>query len=65
MNFYSYFQIVKKATFVSSGSLLDHIYVKQTIDSKLKVLQSNVISVYYSDHEAVEVVIEWDKHVHV
>lgn len=38
MNFYSYFQIVKKATFVSSGSLLDHIYVKQTIDSKLKVL---------------------------
>lgn len=40
-----YNQIVEQPTFISSGSLLDHIYVNQ---SKLDIVNSSVISVYYS-----------------
>ena len=47
MNFYAYKQVVQSATFVPSGSLLDLlIYVKQTDDYKLKVLETNIVSVY-------------------
>ncbi len=45
----NYVQLVTKPTFVSSGSLLDHVYVKQSISNKM---EANVVSVYYSDHEA-------------
>ena len=50
MNFYAYKQVVQSATFVPSGSSLDLldllIYVKQTDDYKLKVLETNIVSVY-------------------
>ena len=57
MNFYAYKQVVQSATFVQSGSLLDHIYVKQTDDYKLKVLETNIVSVYYSNHKVIEIVL--------
>ena len=44
-----YVQIVKIPTFIS-GSLLDHIYIKEA--NKANV-DNSVISVYYSDHDAV------------
>ena len=37
MNFCAYKQVVQSATFLPSGSLLDHIYLKQTDYYKLKV----------------------------
>ena len=50
MNFYAYKQVVQSATFVPSGSSLDLldllIYVKQTDNYKLKVLETNIVSVY-------------------
>jgi endonuclease/exonuclease/phosphatase (EEP) superfamily protein YafD len=49
-----YFQIVTKPTFVSSGSLLDHVYVRS---AALEITESIVISVYYSDHDAVKFTI--------
>ena len=42
-------QVVKKRTFIS-GSLLDHVYVKL---GKFKSVTTAIISVYYSDHDAV------------
>jgi hypothetical protein len=50
-----YNQIVQQPTFLSSGSLLDHIYVKT---SKLDIVNSSVISVYYSDHDIVKVSVK-------
>jgi hypothetical protein len=52
----NYVQLVSKPTFVSSGSLLDHVYVKQSISNKI---EANVVSVYYSDHEAVKVTVRF------
>jgi hypothetical protein len=52
----NYVQLVSKPTFVSSGSLLDHVYVKQSISNKI---EANVLSVYYSDHEAVKVTVRF------
>jgi endonuclease/exonuclease/phosphatase (EEP) superfamily protein YafD len=49
-------QLVSKPTFVSSGSLLDHVYVKQSISNKI---EAKVLSVYYSDHEAVKVTVRF------
>jgi endonuclease/exonuclease/phosphatase (EEP) superfamily protein YafD len=49
-------QLVSKPTFVSSGSLLDHVYVKQSISNKM---EANVVSVYNSDHEAVKVTVRF------
>jgi hypothetical protein len=52
----NYVQLVNKPTFVSSGSLLDHVYVKQSMSSKI---EANIVSVYYSDHEAVKVTVSF------
>ena len=52
----NYVQLVNKPTFVSSESLLDHVYVKQSISNKMEV---NVVSVYYSDHEAAKVTVRF------
>ena len=52
----NYVQLVSKPTFVSSGTLLDHVYAKQSISSLVKV---NIVSVYYSDHEAVKVSVSF------
>ena len=46
-----YAQIVKSPTFVSSGSLIDHIYIDGNM---LSVVHNSVVSVYYSDHELDE-----------
>ena len=52
----NYVQLVTKPTFVSSGSLLDHVYVKESISNKVN---ANIVSVYYSDHEAVGVSVSF------
>ena len=48
-------QIVGSPTFIS-GSLLDHVYVRTT---SLEVLENTVINVYYSDHDAIRLVIKY------
>ena len=45
-----YVQVVSDATFIASGSLLDHVYVK----SNVKLAYCKIKSVYYSDHDAVQ-----------
>ena len=47
-----YTQIVKSPTFLSSGSLINHIYIDGNM---LSVVQSSVVNVYYSVHELIEV----------
>ena len=44
-------QIVQTATFIS-GSLLDHVYVNPNVFGNA---QSSIVSVYYSDHEAIKI----------
>ena len=51
-NSLNYTQVVQSPTFISSGSLLDHVYVKSVA---LPMVEHSVISCYYSDHEAVKV----------
>ena len=46
----NYTQIVTEPRFVSAGSLLDHVYIRPSF---MRILNSSVLSVYYSDHEAV------------
>ena len=48
-----YLQIVKMPTFIS-GSLLDHVYVRQANKGNI---DSSVISVYYSDHDAIKITV--------
>jgi len=48
-----YQQIVSKPTFLS-GSLLNHIYIRS---DKFKTVDNTVIGVYYSDHEAVKILL--------
>lgn len=57
MNSYCYTQIVNSPTFISAGTLLDQIFVNQNL---LNTTQNKVISVYYSDHDAVKIVIQHD-----
>ena len=52
MHSLNYVQIVQIPTFISSGTLLDHIYMKPTA---FDIIHNTVISVYYSDHDAVKV----------
>lgn len=54
MNSLLYSQIVQSPTFVSAGSILDQIYIKPTFD----ILQNSIVSVYYSDHDAVKISIK-------
>lgn len=55
MNSSGYIQIVDKLTFVSAGSLLDKVYVKQSLPDKT---QNEVISVYYSDRDCVNTIVK-------
>ena len=48
-----YQQIVSKPTFLS-GSLLDHVYIRS---HRFKSVDNSVIGVYYSDHDAVKILI--------
>ena len=50
-----YKQIVTEPTFLSSGSLLDHVYIRQT---SIQILKNVVKSVYYSDHDAVVITLQ-------
>ena len=50
-NSLNYAQVVQSRTFISSGSLLNHVYVKSIA---LPMVEHSVISCYYSDHEAVK-----------
>jgi GTP:adenosylcobinamide-phosphate guanylyltransferase len=54
MNSLDYSQIVQSPTFVSAGSTLDQVYLKSTFD----IVQNSIVSVYYSDHDAVKVSIK-------
>ena len=54
MTSYDYVQVVQSATFMSSGSLLDHVYVKHTTHN---ATDSTVVNVYYSDHDAVKITV--------
>lgn len=49
-----YIQVVKSPTFVSAGSLLDHVYVKC---SHCHTIKCSVLAVYYSDHDAIKISI--------
>ena len=55
MNSYGYLQIVDKPTFLSTGTLLDQVFVKQSLCSSI---ETEIILVYYSDHDAVKIVIQ-------
>ena len=48
-----YKQVVQSPTFVSAGSLLDHVYVK----GNFQTIQCSVLAVYYSDRNAVNISI--------
>ena len=48
-----YLQIVKMPTFIS-GSLLDHVYIRQANKGNI---DCSVISVYYSDHDAIKITL--------
>ena len=52
MDTFGYTQIVQSPTFLSAGSLLDHIYINPQM---FTVLNNSVVSVYYSDHQAIKV----------
>lgn len=52
MDIYTYTQIVQTPTFLSAGSLLDHMYINPQM---FTVLDNSVVSVYYSDHQAIKV----------
>ena len=51
----NYSQIVTNPTFFSSGSLLDHVYGRLTGIN----ITVSVINVYYSDHDAVQLTIQY------
>ena len=48
----NYMQTVQTPTFISSGTLLDHVYVRNEM---LSITDTSVIPVYYSDHDAVKI----------
>ena len=52
---FGYSQIVQSATFISAGSMLDQVYIKT---SHLDIVHNSVLSVYYSDHDAVQASIK-------
>lgn len=56
MKSFNYSQIVTKPTFISSGSLLDHVYVKSTVFHKT---ENYVVNIYYSDHDAIQISIQY------
>ena len=51
----NYVQIIDKATFIS-GTLLDHVWVQHRLKS---LITASVISVYYFDHDAIRISIQF------
>ena len=59
MDNFGYIQIVKNATFVSAGSLLDQVYVRSDLLNALSSkIYCNLRSVYHSDHDAMQICFE-------
>ena len=54
----NYNQIVTQPTFVSTGSLLDHMYVRP---ASIRIINNSVLSVYYSDHDAAVTLLQYVK----
>ena len=50
-----YTQVVKDSTFVSAGSLLDHVYIGESSLGNFKDVKCEVKSVYNSDHDCVQI----------
>lgn len=48
-------QIVTTPTFISSGSLLDHVYIRLTGIN----ITVSVMNVYYSDHDAIQLTVQY------
>ena len=57
---FGYSQIVQSPTFISAGSMADQVYIKT---SHLDIVQNSVLSVYYSDHDAVQASLKMKKEV--
>ena len=55
-----YTQIVKDSTFVSAGSLLDHVYIRESSLGNFKNVKCEVKNVYYSDHDCVQICLSDD-----
>jgi hypothetical protein len=53
----NYIQIVTEPTFISTGSLLDHVYIRRT---SFHTIKNSVVHIYYSDHDAVVTSIQYD-----
>ena len=49
----NYTLLVNKGTHIS-GSLLDHVYVKNEILQKFSVDKTEIVSIYFSDHDVVK-----------
>ena len=54
MESFNYTQIVTKPTFISSGGLLDHVYVRPTV---FQIIDNYILNVYYSDHDAIKTTV--------
>ena len=57
MDSFHYKQVIQSATFISAGSLLDHVYIKEAICDSIN---NYIVSVYYSDHEAIKLSIHFN-----
>ena len=56
MESFNYTQIVTKPTFISSGGLLDHVYVRPTV---FQIIDNYILNVYYSDHDAIKITVKY------
>ena len=56
MESFYYTQIVTRPTFISSGGLLDHVYVRPTV---FEIIENYVVNVYYSDHDAIKITVQY------
>ena len=54
--FTDHVQMVNKPKFLS-GSLVDHVYIKNSL-IKEYFINANVGNIYFSDHDAVRIIIE-------
>ena len=54
---FNYSQIVTRPTFISSGILLDHVYVRPTV---FEIIENYVVNVYYSD-DAIKITVQYCK----
>ena len=52
-----YDQLIEKPTFISSGSILDQVYVKKSLLSKY-LIKTDVESVFFSQHDSVKIKFE-------